>query len=299
MSLKTILVIGFAIGSAAMTGLYAHNWLSAQRSAVQAHVEPDPEPAIALVEVLVATQDLPVGSFVRPESLTWEAWPENVVKEGYAIAGATTPDDFSGAVVRSRVLAGEPLKTAQVVHPGERGFLAAVLTPGLRAVSVPVDAASGIAGFVFPGDRVDVLLSYRINQQNEESPAGNTRHFSQTMLRGVRVLAVDQIVDNDTGAAMLAKTVTLEVDQKQAEKLALGMDLGTLSLSLRSLRGTVDGVEQVALNDAAEEDDDAPSFTQDLDVMYMLGSTPVGNPANVQPRSVDVLRGAVAEKVVF
>ena len=299
MSLKTILVIGFAIGSAAMTGLYAHNWLSAQRSAVQVVSEPEREPAIPLVKVLVATRDLPVGTFVRPETLTWEAWPENVVKEGYALDGQVTIDDFSGAVVRSRVLAGEPLKTAQMVHPGERGFLAAVLKPGLRAVSVPVDAASGIAGFVFPGDRVDILLSYRINQQNDESPAGKTRHFTQTMLRAVRVLAVDQTVDNDTGAAMLAKTVTVEVDRKQAEKLALGMDLGTLSLSLRSLMSGPDGAEQVAMLDAVEEDDDAPSFTRDLDVMYMLRSTPVENPAEVEPRSVDVLRGAVAEKVVF
>lgn len=298
MSLRTVLIVGFAIGCAGVTGIYAHNWMKSQRAAAVAQAPAEPEPAIALVDVLVAKEDLSVGAFVRPDLVEWEPWPQNAVKEGYAVSGKTTPEDLAGAVVRTRIQAGEPITSSRVMHPGEQGFLAAVLRHGMRAVSVPVDAASGIAGFVFPGDRVDVILSYRINVQNESPTGGRTRHFSQTLLRGVRVLAVDQTVDNADGKAMLAKTVTLEVDQKQVEILALGMDLGTLSLSLRSLVSDVSGDTTTDSNQISENDT-AMSFTRDLDIMYMMSNRNLDEQPVNKPRPVDVLHGVKAEQVVF
>ncbi len=140
--------------------------------------------------------------------------------------------DFEGTVVRTGVASGEPVTNERVVKSGERGFLAAVLSPGKRAVSVPVTATTGIAGFIFPGDRVDLILTHAIDKKGEDD---RTRRASETVLTDVRVLAVDQQTDDQNGKASIAKTVTIELTPRQAELVSLVMELGRLSLSLRSL----------------------------------------------------------------
>ena len=154
-----------------------------------------------------------------------------------------------------------------MVRPGERGFLAAVLTPGMRAVTVPVTATSGIAGFVFPGDRVDLILAHDFQTGTGENRVIN--RASETLLTDVRVLAVDQKTASKDGAAALAKTATLEVEPRQAEMIAVSVKLGDLSLSLRSLRR-----EDVAAGGAAD-DQDRPAqrgktYTRDSDVSRLI-----------------------------
>ena len=143
--------------------------------------------------------------------------------------GKASEKDLAGTVVRAHLYAGEPITTSRVVHPGEQGFLAAVLDPGKRAVAIPVDGTSGVAGFVFPGDYVDVILTIKRTVTAEGTEGGETRQFSETLLTDVRVLAIDQTLDNESGGAKVGKNATLEVSPKQAERVALALDMGTLS----------------------------------------------------------------------
>jgi pilus assembly protein CpaB len=192
----------------------------------------------AASQVMVATRTLPVGTIIDAEMLRYQPWPEGLVQEAYFVRGqegAADPSELIGTVVRTEVSAGQPITRGSLVRPGERGFLAAALGPGMRAVSVPVSATSGVAGFVFPGDRVDIVLTQEVEGGGDGAPL----RASETIFRNVRVLAVDQRLDarNDEGdsVAQPGSNVTLEATPRMAERIAVAQTLGQLSLSLRSL----------------------------------------------------------------
>ena len=304
MNLRTVLLLVFALSAAAVTAFFAKSYIADQLAALKDQAPAAAEaPMMPVKEVLVADQDLATGTFVKPEHLKWQQWPEDGVNDGYLVRGVNTEEELEGAVVRTRLFAGEPITKQRVVHPGERGFLAAVLEPGKRAVSVPVDATSGISGFVFPGDSVDVILTFKATVKNEDTDDNKERFFSETLLPEIRVLAIDQAVDNTDGSAKVAKTATLEVTPKEAEKVAIALEIGTLSLSLQSLareNQTVDGVLQPAgfVNGEAKPKPKR-SYTLDLDVLYMLGD-PYGLPhPGLGAVTVDVLRGSESEQLKF
>jgi pilus assembly protein CpaB len=193
------------------------------------------------------------------------------------------------------VVAGEPITALRVVHPGERGFLAAVLEPGKRAVSVPVDATTGISGFIFPADFVDVILTFRYAVNDSSNGGSHPRHYSETLLRDVRVLAMDQRVENEDGTAKVAKTATLEVTPRQAQAIALGLQLGSISLSLRSLSAEPNKPDGAV---ASSEETDR-SYTRDVDVYYMLDDSQGTEAPDDETRKVQILRGSTAELVQF
>jgi pilus assembly protein CpaB len=147
--------------------------------------------------------------------------------------GDFKPEDLVGTVVRVGIAVGEPVSETRVVRPGESGFLAAVLRPGFRAMTVPVNKTTGIAGFVFPGDRVDLILSHKLEKKGED---GRALRVSETVLTDIRVLAIDQSTNDQAEEPNPAKNVTIEVTPKQVEIVSLITDLGRLSLSLRSLQ---------------------------------------------------------------
>ena len=119
--------------------------------------------------MLIARAALKRGQILRPEELIWQVWPDGALDKNYIVLGGPrAPESFAGWVVKNPVAAGEPITEEKIIAPGDRGFLAAVLTPGMRAISVPVTVTSGISGFIFPGDRVDLVLSYPV-----PSPAGS------------------------------------------------------------------------------------------------------------------------------
>jgi pilus assembly protein CpaB len=159
------------------------------------------------------------------------------MQNAYYVEGAPDgdPKKLLGTVVRYQITAGQPVTRGSLVGPQDRGFLAAALGPGMRAITVPVNSSSGVAGFVFPGDRVDLVLT----QQVEGGGDGPALKVSETIIRNIRVLATDQRVDSkDEDGKTVVKTfanVTLEVTPRIAEKVAVAQSLGTLSLSLRSL----------------------------------------------------------------
>jgi pilus assembly protein CpaB len=232
MRLKSVLLIVAALLIAGFTAFMVRNWLDAERAAAQRAMNKPQAPQPAGLQVLVAKRDLPVGTFLRPEHLRWQAWPEASVSPAYAVEGKKKVEDFVGAVVRLPIAIGEPITDGRVVAPGNSGFLAAVLRPGYRAVSVPVTMTSSISGFVFPGDHVDLLLTHTMPQRVE----GLERRATVTVLRDIRVLALDQKVDVKPGEAGVPKTATFEVTPKQSEIIAVVVEMGKLSLSLRSLQ---------------------------------------------------------------
>lgn len=261
---------------------------------------------VKTTRVLVAASDLPAGLLIQPDHLEWRDWPEGST-DGYILESAGRPrEDLTGAVVRQGLHAGEPVTDTRLAKPGDRGFLAAVLNPDMRAISVPVTAITGIAGFVFPGDHVDVILSHTFTR--EDDPERKERKAAETVLVDVRVLAIDQRTSDQEKKPETAKIVTLEVTPKQAEMLPLVVELGQLSLSLRSLArqdvvagGSVTdritgGTGPTLFNQTYPTVPRPRTFTWDSDVSAVL---PKPTDKDALVRKVQVLRGTEAGQVVF
>ncbi len=272
-----------------------------ERAELMASMPQEVAPAPATL-VLVAKKELNAGSFVRKEDLKWQPWPEDGVQDTYVVKGERDITEFAGSVVRAKLGVGEPLTDVRVVQPGDRGFLAAVLEPGKRAVSVPVNATTGISGFVFPGDWVDIILTgkFEVKVKDGEDTSKEEYAYSETLLTDIRVLAVDQAVENAEGEVSVAKTATLEVDQKQAEKIAIGIEMGHLSLSLHSLAREQDDFSRLARSLDADpvEETEARSYTLDQDVYFMRHRF-AGEPQSKPKKQVHVLRGSEATSTSF
>ncbi|HUZ75045.1 MAG TPA: Flp pilus assembly protein CpaB [Stellaceae bacterium] len=280
MSLRRLLFVFIALCASAGTVLIGRVWLAPQRVAAAA---PVPAPQEPVTHVLVAQGKLNAGQFVRPENLRWQAWPKNGVATGYFVEGRTRIEDFVGSVVRSAMSDGEPITDGKIVRPGDRGFMAAVLTPGYRAVTVPVTVSSGIAGFVFPGDRVDLILTMTVR----DATGKLQRHASETLLTDLRVLAVDQRADDQNKQVVVEKTATLEVTPKQAEIIAVATDLGNLSLSLRSL-ARADGTMP-----------SLPPFSHTWDTQATHITFPTEQKQGPAPIKVSLVRGSKVVELQF
>ncbi len=195
-------------------------------------------------KVLVANRALPVGTIITADSVAFQQWPKEMVQDAYFIDGNADMNKLLGTVVRFPVTAGQPLTQGSLVSPGDRGFLAAALGPGMRAVTIPVSQKTGVGGFVFPGDHVDLVLTQTVKGDgtNEMLKA------SETILSNIRVLATDTMTETETveGKTVVRgfRTVTLEVTPRIAEKIAVAQTIGTLSLSLRSLADNQTQLEQ-------------------------------------------------------
>jgi pilus assembly protein CpaB len=194
-----------------------------------------PPPPLATVDVLVAKTDLNIGQTVAEKDLAWQMWP--AASGGSFIKKTDRPDamkEFVGAIVRSPVLAGEPIRDNKVVTGKNAGYMAVVLPKGMRAVAMDVAPDTDAGGFILPNDHVDIVLTRR--DKNAEKTTGVETFVSDTILRNVQVLAVDQTVeDKDGQKVVIGRTVTVALDQQQAETLARSRQLGTLSLTLRSI----------------------------------------------------------------
>lgn len=195
-------------------------------------------------KVLVAQRALPVGTIITADSISFQQWPKEMIQDAYFIDGDADMNKLMGTVVRFPVTAGQPLTQGTLVSPGDRGFLAAALGAGMRAVTIPVSQKTGVGGFVFPGDHVDLVLTQTVKGQD----GGDSLKASETILRNLRVLATDTSTETETveGKTVVRgfKTVTLEVTPRIAEKIAVSQTIGTLSLSLRSLADNQSELEQ-------------------------------------------------------
>lgn len=290
MTPRTILVAIVALTLAGGTAFFVQGWLNKQRDALYASL-PKAAPREVGTKVLVARKALSAGVLLTEKHLTWQAWPKGGLAKSYIVqdSGSEKAKGLYGAVLRRVMSSGEPITEDRVVKPGERGFLAAVLTPGMRAVTVPVTATSGIAGFVFPGDRVDLILAHSF--QTGEGQEKKLNRASETLLTDVRVLAVDQRTAAEDGSAAIAKTATIEVEPKQAEMVAVSVKLGEISMSLRSLRREDVAAGKVS-EDAERPAQRGKTYTRDRDVSRLINrgggsATPV----------IHVVRGAKSEQL--
>jgi len=237
MRARTLILVFLAIILAGGTALLARNFLARERETIVQEQAPLKVQTPAK-SVLVAKADVKRGQILRPEDTVWQVWPEGGLDRNYVVLGgppipARTPESFAGYVVRNPITSGEPITDARVIAPGNRGFLAAVLRPGTRAISVPVTITSGIAGFIFPGDQVDLMLTYTVPAS--VLGGGSEHKVVETVLRNVRVIAIDQRMDSKPGEVVPAHTATFEVTPKQSEIIALGSKIGEMFLTLRSL----------------------------------------------------------------
>jgi len=235
MNVKKIMLLVGALVIAAVTAIMAKN-MFAGAGAEQAQAAAATQAVPVGPKVLVARKALPVGTIIDAESLTFQPWPTEMMQSAYYTEGQPDSDmsKLLGTVVRYPITAGQPLTRGALVGPQDRGFLAAALGPGMRAVTVPVNASSGVAGFVFPGDRVDIVLTQEVT-----GGEGPPLKVSETVVRNVRVLATDQRVDSkgEDGKTEVRtfSNVTLEATPRIAEKIAVAQSVGQLSLSLRSI----------------------------------------------------------------
>jgi pilus assembly protein CpaB len=296
MRLRTLLLLFLAVGLAGGTAMLARAWLAAQRAAEIAEASPMALPAPAK-SVLVARTEIRRGQILKPEDLSWQVWPEGGLDKNYVVLGTRTPEAFAGWVARNPISAGEPLSETKIIAPGNRGFLAAVLRPGMRAISVPVTITSGISGFIFPGDQVDLMITYPIPATAVAGTAGGgyEHKAAETVLHDIRVLGIDQRLEGKVGEAVVAHTATLEVTPKQTEMIALAGEIGKLSLSLRSLVPAASDAATSAdpsANPAADSADGthSPTFTIDNEVSPLLPKSLPGTD-NSDPGVVKILRG--------
>ncbi len=188
------------------------------------------------LNVLIAARPISIGEVIEPEMLDSQPWPQHLVLDNFI----TSPDASQSVVkmvTRSSFQQGEPIVQARLSNPNDPSFLAASLSPGMRVVTVASDGIAGVAGFVYPGDRVDVLVTHSIPKEEAEEGQEETESVTETLLADIKVLAVNQ---RATGGGSLEEievpsSISLEVSLEDAQRLRLGQETGYLSLALRGL----------------------------------------------------------------
>ncbi|MEL7445244.1 MAG: Flp pilus assembly protein CpaB [Pseudomonadota bacterium] len=256
---KLVLLLG-ALIIAVGTAFAARSMLAGGNGSPQAEAAVKPKGP----KVLVAQRALPTGTIITADAMSYQQWPEELVQDAYFIDGESDISQLLGTVVRHPITAGEPVTQGSLVSPGDRGFLAAALGPGMRAVTVPVSARTGVAGFVFPGDRVDIILTQSV------SGDGRALKAAETVLRNLRVLATDQRTTSKTNEkgktrVQAFRSVTLEVTPKLAEKIAVAQTIGKLSLVLRSIADNQAELERaIASGDFVIPEDATPEEEENL-----------------------------------
>ncbi len=274
MNNRTVLLFAAAVIIAAFTAFVVRNKVSSTEPAQNANI----------TKVLAANNIIPAGAFIRADKdLAWIDWPTANLNPSLITQPENPIESFNGAVARRSILQGEAIAKSAIVKSNEGGFMSAVLTPGLRAVTISVNPTSGNAGFVFPGDKVDLILTHRIQVQD----GGSDVLASETFIENSRVLAVDQMLDNPENKAIPARTITLEVTPRQAEEINVATNLGTISVSLRSLASGANSTDEVSTITHEE------TYTRDTDVSRLLGSR-----GSVRAR-VNVIRGNAMEQKDF
>lgn len=228
MNLTRILVLAGAIVAAGLAALLARGMVGGQNQASAA-------PAVELTEILVAARAIEVGTKLSAADVKWMGWPKAAVDPAFMSKEAqpkAMEETAEGSIARSPLSPGQPITGQNVIRADGGGFMAAVLTPGKRAVGIKLSAEHGAGGFILPNDRVDVILTRKTGQDSSGSP----NYEAATVLTDIRVLAIDQTAEEEGDSkAIVGKTATLELGEHEAETITLAEAMGDLSLTLRSL----------------------------------------------------------------
>lgn len=232
MNMTRIAILGVAGVAAIAAALLVRGILGGGTPDVQAEV---PEPEFEVIQVLVSTETIEPGRELSVESVRWEDWPNTSVSEDLITQDAhpDLEEFITGSVSRAPLMIGEPITENKIVHADSGSFMSATLVDGKRAVSIPISAESGAGGFILPNDRVDVILTREVGDEDV------TFIQSDTILNDVRVLAIDQVIrQEDDQEYVVANTATLELGPVQSVLLAKAQATGELSLALRGLGDT-------------------------------------------------------------
>ncbi len=239
----------FVMMSLGLLGFGTVAWLSTQPPAQAQAGGVDGFVDAPRAAVLIAGRDLQAGALLKPDDIGVQHVLKDKIPEGASLDNADSRHALIGSMVRRRLASSEVLLPKDLLRPGDHGFLAAVLGAGMRAATIGVDAITGTAGLIWPGDRVDVLLTHQI--EDPSRPLGH-RIAAETVLNNVRVIAIDQqlVQGAAPGSAesKLAATVTLEVAPPEAERVSVAARLGRLSLSVRAAR-RADGSDETGRDD--------------------------------------------------
>jgi pilus assembly protein CpaB len=252
MSTKRLIVLGFAGVMAIIAALLARGIMGGGTPKVDAKIAPQ----LAMSDVLVANVTLQPGQALSADQVRWMKWPTSSVDPTLITRTSvgSIDDLVKGTVVRSPIVSGQPITNSAIVHGNAAGFMAAMLNPGMRAISITISADSGAGGFILPNDRIDLIVT-RKGEANRVS--------SSTILTDVRVLAVDQTFKQDKDTkTVIGKTATLEVTPGQAEQVARAQNQGILSLALRPLTS---GDTPVASNASPNNRSHGASSSDDSD----------------------------------
>ncbi|MGD9980523.1 MAG: Flp pilus assembly protein CpaB [Hyphomonadaceae bacterium] len=208
-----ILAVAVLLGGAAIWGVF--NMQNAQRSAASAHV-------------VVAARTIELGQALTPNMLRLQAWPADALPQG-AFTQISQLIGGEGRVALRAIEPNEPILASRISGEGGRATLSATIAAGHRAVAIRVNDVIGVAGFVLPGDYVDVLVT----RDESNGYRGDQTMRTDLLLANVRVLAVDQIANESRNDPQVARAVTIEVTPEGGQKVALASEIGTLSLALR------------------------------------------------------------------
>jgi pilus assembly protein CpaB len=230
MKLARVAVLGVAIGAGVLAAVLALNMT--RRPPAPAPVAQAP---LDTVEVLVAADDIGIGTTLADDMVKWEAWPKSAASSKF-ITRNSDPEAATGvvgALARSTFYAGEPISDAKLIRSGS-GYMSAILPEGKRAVATRIAADTSAGGFILPNDRVDVIMTRQDAAAAEGTPGG---YITETILNNVRVLAIDQTIEEKDGEkVVVGQTATLELTPDQAEILTVAQQMSDrLTLALRSL----------------------------------------------------------------
>lgn len=230
MSGKLIIMAGLAVAFGATSYVGGNYYLESQTQALtEARINeldanrPVVE-AVELAKVVVATSEIKFGEAINSSNIKVVDWPQDAFPEGAFTATSEVISDGNRRVLTT-IFPGEPIITAKITGENGRAGLSGIIAEGMRAVTVPVNTVNGVGGFIQPGDRVDILLTKNDNEDDSIS--------STTLMEYVKILSVDQNAGSRNETAQVASSVTIETDANGAKKIAWGLNVGTLSLTLR------------------------------------------------------------------
>lgn len=245
-----------------------------------------------MVSVLIANMNLPAGTELGKRSVKWVQWPEDNIYPDLVTGGdEATIVDMIGMLTKRGFMKGEPIIQTKLFKKEDATFMAGMLNSGMRAVGIKIDTKDWGTGFIMPGDKVDIILAAKVNKPNssddeidDDEPELVYKNASETIIRNVRVLAVDQDIADIDAEAKVVKTITLELSPKQAEALALAKEIGEVSLSLRSLHEDPNSSEHTRI-----------PFTSDIELSAAMNAAINGGEAmystDTSAKRVKIYRG--------
>lgn len=248
MKKSRVIVLGIAFIAAVGAALLAKNLLGTTKT--KRVVE---ERLINTTKILVARSTIKIGQIVNANQLKWQDWPRNALNSAYIDSRRHKdgPKEFEKSIARATFQPGEPIVIHKLIKKDQGGVMAAILSPGMRAIATKIKASTSAGGFILPNDRVDVILTRRLKGN------GDAKFISSTILSNVRVLAIGQNIEQPKGQqSAKGKTATLELTLAQSETLAMADSMGDLSLALRSMSESYPGAAGSKLDDLREDNSD-------------------------------------------